>query len=819
MVQELMYTSAPRGLRPGTRGFCTVAATQGMSPLLIEKLESLSGYRALFPPNDGRAGLNPVAYSHLRIHVGGKDYSVLSRVCAAGVDYTDRGNKFAHHLVLEAGELPHGGPAWLMQQPHVMASAWNGEVQWLPPRAGFPRGDSMPSVCTAWHRATGDAGWAGVVAEAMLSGADSGICLLFEPGIEILPLIGEGLALLPAEVRWGITFSTYSASLPQGLECRCRCFAVNTPEAKAATKTSRGLVLNLGASLGKAEGGALVETARTGRRPRTPEPAQEMAQAMPSAGRPGAVPRPLNAGALPYAVSPEPQYPPVDEAPRNAGRPAAAPPPPPPRTSPNSRGRRRRSLLIAGLAVPFLVILAFLGYKWKIGYSRKPEPAALATATVEPVARKALTEVSPTEPTATQHHDDAKKVPVNPANGSTGKSSSGADFRAENRKTARKPSPDDASHKANRAQSSPRVHEKPPDPTEGPGNAGHTDWASNVRRGWVDRYFAMPAPQASESPSLPLSGFDTHADLQLQLLGPLRDPKPAQGASPSQAVDNDLIGNIRAPLQPRPEAGKLFIETAGTSMNPTVTFGWFAVATNQMTFTWAPFPKGSKVDQQMVNRQQVYRELRRAVLRISHRDVVWNCALREPLKSNPLAVSPALSPKVSTGLEDNRIYTGPLLWSDAVEQRASELFLDSAEISWRGQRLKLDGPSEYAHGLKASNLDVEILLAKYTPKPPESEKKDKHLRETESYLHLQEAEIWLTEDNKKTGEIRNRDIRLRLKAEIKGPNFGKGAEKDYDHRDADLVTDLRIVSLVIFTKIAGIRAEVFRIPRADSPSN
>jgi hypothetical protein len=114
---------------------------------------------------------------------------------------------------------------------------------------------------------------------------------------------------------------------------------------------------------------------------------------------------------------------------------------------------------------------------------------------------------------------------------------------------------------------------------------------------------------------------------------------------------------------------------------------------------------------------------------------------------------------------------------------------------------------------------VEILLAKYTPKPPESEKKDKHLRETESYLHLQEAEIWLTEDNKKTGEIRNRDIRLRLKAEIKGPNFGKGAEKDYDHRDADLVTDLRIVSLVIFTKIAGIRADVFRIPRADSPSN
>src|SRR5262249_29046492 len=120
MTHELLYTSVPKGLLPGTRGFCTVAHTQSMPTPLLQKLESLSGYRQVFPPHDPQAHLNPVAWSHQHVSVLGKTYHVLSRVCASGLDYSDRTNKFAHHVVLEPSELPPGGPAWLMQQPGFM---------------------------------------------------------------------------------------------------------------------------------------------------------------------------------------------------------------------------------------------------------------------------------------------------------------------------------------------------------------------------------------------------------------------------------------------------------------------------------------------------------------------------------------------------------------------------------------------------------------------------------------------------------------------------------------------------------------------------
>jgi hypothetical protein len=110
MSHELFYTSAPRGLFPGSRGFCTVAATQHLPKPLAEKLEALSGYRPLFPPVGPEAALNPVAMSHLRVAVAGKTYSVLSRVAAAGLDYSERTNKLAHHVVLDGHELPRGGP-------------------------------------------------------------------------------------------------------------------------------------------------------------------------------------------------------------------------------------------------------------------------------------------------------------------------------------------------------------------------------------------------------------------------------------------------------------------------------------------------------------------------------------------------------------------------------------------------------------------------------------------------------------------------------------------------------------------------------------
>jgi hypothetical protein len=267
MTQELFYTSAPKGLRPGTRGFCTVAATQGLTPVLIEKLEALSGYRELFPPHDPRANRNPVAYSHVRLQIGGRPLHVLSRVCAAGLDYTERTNKFAHHVVVDSHELVAGGPAWLLAQPGFMEPAWDGSVRTLPAGRAVIHGNATPAICRAWQAATGDAGWAGVLAEALSISSERLVYLVFEPGMDLLPLIAEAIALLPPQRRWEATFSTYYAKTTQAVSCAWRCVAAGTPEVQDARRLPNTLILDLTASLGQARGGALVDCARTGKMP------------------------------------------------------------------------------------------------------------------------------------------------------------------------------------------------------------------------------------------------------------------------------------------------------------------------------------------------------------------------------------------------------------------------------------------------------------------------------------------------------------------------------------------------------------------------
>lgn len=108
MAQELLYTSAPRGLKSGSRGFCTVEATAGLPPALVTALEGLSAYRHVAPAGDPA---NPVVYSHVTLAVGGRTYSVISRIGDAGTDYTGRTNKLAHHVALDPSERPQGGPA------------------------------------------------------------------------------------------------------------------------------------------------------------------------------------------------------------------------------------------------------------------------------------------------------------------------------------------------------------------------------------------------------------------------------------------------------------------------------------------------------------------------------------------------------------------------------------------------------------------------------------------------------------------------------------------------------------------------------------
>ncbi len=262
MSQELFYTSAPRGLQPGSTGFCTVAETRGLSALLRERLEDLSGYRELFPPHDPRAGQNPVAWSHSRLTVQGKTVSVLSRVGAAGIDHSQRTNKFAHHVVLDAREQVAAGPAALLARPGFLETTWDGQVRSLPTGRPVPAFDVPPAPCVGWQRATGDAGWAGALVEAYLNNRPAYV--LYPLGLDPLPLLVEALALLPPERRWLVTFTTYFTALPSGSACAWRCLPLESPGAAEALRAPGAVVLRLDGSQGPAPAGMAVDAARTG---------------------------------------------------------------------------------------------------------------------------------------------------------------------------------------------------------------------------------------------------------------------------------------------------------------------------------------------------------------------------------------------------------------------------------------------------------------------------------------------------------------------------------------------------------------------------
>ncbi|HVS70898.1 MAG TPA: hypothetical protein VHQ47_06560, partial [Phycisphaerae bacterium] len=332
MAFELYYTSAPEGLKRGASGFCTVAATDGIPRVLGERLESLSAYRHHFAAGTGE---NPISFAHSLVNVSGTAYHVLSRICDAGVDHTQRTNAFAHHLVVGAREMTAaaGGPAWLLLQPGVMAESWDGNVGTLPPRT-LPAGGSAPgSVCRLWKDATGDPGWAGRLADSFVaSTAGTPVCILFPPGQNMLPLLAEAIALLPPELRWSVTFNTYFTTMPTSATCLWRCCLAGTPAAQTGARyAANGLILDLtAANLGPAPTGPYAEYARTGRG--CPSPASTAKRAVAATTRAAAT------GAYDLA-EPDPESPPVPPTEPLLEEAPSSPRPPPDR-------RRRKPVQI-----------------------------------------------------------------------------------------------------------------------------------------------------------------------------------------------------------------------------------------------------------------------------------------------------------------------------------------------------------------------------------------------------------------------------------------------------------------------------------------
>jgi len=165
MAREIVITSVPRGVKLGRTGFQVAMQTAGMWDDLASQLEKMAGYRHL------PAGVpNPVCYFHRITKTFAGQVCVLGRIVDAGVDFSNRSNKLAHMVVLEAadvGQVASSSPAAaLAAMEGRLANAWPG-----PPEerrepvslAGIPA--SHAARCGLWQQVMGDAGWAGVLAE------------------------------------------------------------------------------------------------------------------------------------------------------------------------------------------------------------------------------------------------------------------------------------------------------------------------------------------------------------------------------------------------------------------------------------------------------------------------------------------------------------------------------------------------------------------------------------------------------------------------------------------------------------------------------
>jgi hypothetical protein len=241
MNLELVHASVGRGLRGGS-GFSTVVATAGMPVELEAILAELSAYD--FDP--GRAmGADEVDWSHRIVSVQGRTHTVLARVAPCGVDQSGRGNRVAHHLVVDVPQRCEGGPAWMLSRFVAFART--------PPAPSEPRlGPTLPAGAlparraSAWEALGLDPGWAGVVARAVLDSPTAPVYLVFPESGPLLEAMCDVSALLPVERRWFFTFTTRYQKSHGAAKCQVRCVRAGAQGVSMLQAEPGAKVLRLG---------------------------------------------------------------------------------------------------------------------------------------------------------------------------------------------------------------------------------------------------------------------------------------------------------------------------------------------------------------------------------------------------------------------------------------------------------------------------------------------------------------------------------------------------------------------------------------------
>lgn len=198
MAYQLIFTSYPESLTTGRTGFSTVARSADMP----EKLAAVVERRSVYEIQRG------AVFSHAVIEACSAKWHLLTRTVDAGVDYTNRNNFLAHHLVLSEAEA-----AAVAATPADILARWGG---WLDRWEGKPRLIGSPEgleqipisgnpPSRKWGEIFGDCGKA-----ALLSSAPAKIEASVSSARELLALFSESSRLFtPPRSAWDATFTTH----------------------------------------------------------------------------------------------------------------------------------------------------------------------------------------------------------------------------------------------------------------------------------------------------------------------------------------------------------------------------------------------------------------------------------------------------------------------------------------------------------------------------------------------------------------------------------------------------------------------------------
>ena len=252
-MYELVNTSIPNGLLPGTHGYSTVAMTKGLPDALRIRLEAFCAYQHRTNAHDSTYwSENPINWFHVILPQG---VHAIGCVAPSEFDYTGRTNRLARMCSFGKDEMPTvGGAAVLRSSLNRFREPWTGEARWLDSDTAVERElqstrPTQNTIAPAWRRMFGESDglnlakqFASLLSDNISAG---GRPIYFKTsatndveGVKLLELFADLIDMLPLDIRASVTFATYPAALPNGTICHLRGVydGDRTFEATAATQ-------------------------------------------------------------------------------------------------------------------------------------------------------------------------------------------------------------------------------------------------------------------------------------------------------------------------------------------------------------------------------------------------------------------------------------------------------------------------------------------------------------------------------------------------------------------------------------------------------